>query len=113
MGHWGSRGTGHPGRWGAWLTIQARSELWWLVSPHSAPSCAQRGVPAGVPGLLLQMLTSRLYQEEPVFQAPLTMLLRAPPPPQEFPTRGCTTHTLTLTLTKLLTGVNELVFVVK
>ena len=64
-------------------------------------------------GLLLQMLTSRLYQEEPVFQAPLTVLLRAAPPPQELPMRGCPTHTLTLTLTKLLTDVNELVFVVK
>lgn len=113
MGHWGSRGTGHLGRQGAWLTVQAGSELWWLVSPCSAPSYAHRVVPAGTLGVLLQTLISRLYQEEQVFQAPLTVLLGVHPSPQELPMQGCLTHTLTLTLTKLLTGVDKLVFMVK
>lgn len=113
LGHWGSRGTGHLGRQGAWLTVQAGSELWWLDSPCSAPSYAHRVVPAGTLGVLLQTLISRLYQEEQVFQAPLTVLLGVHPSPQELPMQGCLTHTLTLTLTKLLTGVDKLVFMVK
>lgn len=80
-GHWGSRGTGRLGRQGAWLTVQAGSELWWLVSPRSAPSYAHGAVPAGTLGVLLQTLVSRLYQEEQVFQAPLTVLLGVHPPP--------------------------------
>lgn len=106
LGHWGSRGTGRLGRQGAWLTVQAGSELQWLVSPRFAPSYAHGVVPAGTLGVLLQTLISRLYQEEQVFQAPLTMLLGVQPPPQELPMWGCPTHTLTLTLTKLLTGVD-------